>query len=166
MLKHNELTYGLKIMRRHPGFALAAILTLAVAIATMVLVVEVADTVMFRSLPVQDPAALVMLRWEQRKPLTEQIRQQWTGFQEDTSFSYPFFESIQRSGLFSNVFGFAPIDTSFTRAKIDGHETLPRGEAITTDYFAGLGIQPQVGRLINPSALHSSDRVIDISYAF
>lgn len=167
MLIRKELVHGLRVMRRHPAFTSAAVVTLALAIATTVLIFEVIDSVALRSLPVKDPGTLVILQWKQHKPLSPQMRQQWSGFEENASFSYPFFLAIQHSNILSSVFGFTPVDTTFTRATIEGREVSPRGEAITTGYFAGLGIQPLIGHLIsNEVGNEYSNPVVNISYAF
>ncbi len=55
----NDLWYAMRALRKSPGFALAAILTLAVAIAADCVVFSVADAVLFRPLPYKDPDRLV-----------------------------------------------------------------------------------------------------------
>src|SRR5436190_1219180 len=51
--------YALRVFRRNPGFALVAILSLALGIGANTALFEVVDAVRFRALPVADPATLV-----------------------------------------------------------------------------------------------------------
>src|ERR1035438_6343086 len=53
-----DLTYALRQLRRNPGFAAAAVLTLALGIGANAAIYQVLDAVAFRSLPVRDPASL------------------------------------------------------------------------------------------------------------
>lgn len=58
-----DLRYALRGFRRSPGFALTAILSLALGIGASVSIFTVADSLLLRPLPYRDPSRLVML-WE------------------------------------------------------------------------------------------------------
>jgi hypothetical protein len=55
-----DVRYGLRTMRRNPGFTLAAILSLSLGIGATTAVFSLMDTVMLRMLPVYNPARLVI----------------------------------------------------------------------------------------------------------
>ena len=57
-----DLSYALRQLRRNPGFAAAAVLTLALGIGANAAIYQVLDAVVFRSLPVRDPASLVQIQ--------------------------------------------------------------------------------------------------------
>ena len=61
-----DLRYALRGLKRFPGFAVTAILSLALGIGASVSIFTVADNLLLRPLPYRDPSRLVML-WEQNK---------------------------------------------------------------------------------------------------
>lgn len=54
-----DVRYGLRSLRRHPGFVIAAVIPLGVGIAAVTSVFAVVDHVLLRPLPYDDPDALV-----------------------------------------------------------------------------------------------------------
>jgi len=55
----SDAAYAVRQLRRSPAFAAAAILTLALGIGANAAIYQVLDAVLFRVLPVKDPARLV-----------------------------------------------------------------------------------------------------------
>lgn len=55
-----DLRYGMRVLRRNPGFAAAAILSLALGIGGNAAIFSVLDALVFRPLPVSDPSRLVL----------------------------------------------------------------------------------------------------------
>src|SRR5438309_7540315 len=91
----NDLRFALRQLRKSPGFAFVAVLTLALGIGANVVVFGVVNAALLRPLDVSDPQNLYQLRigpwtnWKLLKP------------------SYPAFEDIrQRSSTFSGMAGF------------------------------------------------------------
>ena len=60
-MKH-DLTYTLRLLRRAPAFALAAVATLALGIGASTAMFSIIDTVVLRPLRFPEPERLVMLR--------------------------------------------------------------------------------------------------------
>ncbi|MGH7555976.1 MAG: ABC transporter permease, partial [Longimicrobiales bacterium] len=60
---HRDLQHGVRLMRRSPGFAAAAVLTLALGIGAATAVFSLVYGVVLRPLPYDQPERLVML-WE------------------------------------------------------------------------------------------------------
>src|SRR5439155_16691454 len=111
-----NVRFGLRQLRRNPGFTAVAVLTLALGIGANTAIFRLIDAVMLRSLPVRDPSQLVVLRWtahkEPRRNGTSSFGDCWNEESGENpsgcSFPYPVFEQI-RSGkdAFSGVTAFA-----------------------------------------------------------
>lgn len=56
-----DLRFGLRMLRKSPGFALTTIAVLALGIGANAAVFSVVDAVLLRSLPPRDPERVVML---------------------------------------------------------------------------------------------------------
>ena len=63
-----DLRYGLRLIRKNPGFSAVVVLTLAVGIGANTAIFSVVNAVMLRSLPFKDPDRLVRLN--ESNPLT------------------------------------------------------------------------------------------------
>src|SRR5262245_10961014 len=57
----HDISHGLRVLRRNPGFALTAVVTLALGIGANTAIFSVLDSVLLRSLPVAHPEELVVL---------------------------------------------------------------------------------------------------------
>src|SRR5829696_1520342 len=88
-----DLRFAVRGLRRHPGFTLVAVLTLALGIGASTAVFSVVEALTLRPLPVKHPEQLAQLA------RTFDGRPAWY-------FPYPIvLELERRSDLFSGVFG-------------------------------------------------------------
>jgi hypothetical protein len=106
----NDLRNGFRMLLKNPGFAAAAVLTLALGIGANTAIFSPLDAVMFRMLPVEDPEQLVQLT----RPLA-------TGG-TNTSFSYPDFEGYRdQNRVCSGMFAFFRLRDAATGRRRSGY---------------------------------------------
>jgi predicted permease len=130
-----DIRYALRVLWKSPAFTLVATLTLMLGIGANVVVFGVVNAVLLRPLDVSDPHNLYQLRL---KP--------WTSGKALTT-SYPAFEDYrQRNTTFIGLAGY----NGFTGGRLRWGNTVKNvsGYSVTGNYFEFLGVQPQLGRLI------------------
>jgi len=144
-----DLRYAVRTLRKSPGFAAAAILTLALAIGSNTAVFSVVNGVLLRPLPFAEQDRLFML--------AEQSRQ--GAFRPP---SYPtFLDWRAQSSAFS---GLAYVRGGGQRlAGSEGVQSIP-ASFVSPGFFATLGESPLVGRLFTPDEEQSGAHVTVLSY--
>jgi predicted permease len=126
------------MMRRAPIFTAIAVLSLAMGIGATTTVFTLVNSLMFRTLPVREPGQLV------------ELLSRYPGEPRMNFFWWRFFEHYRDGNhVFSDLFGFSP--ASLKVATESGEAEPVVGEYVTGRFFPALGIQPAIGRLIEPS---------------
>ncbi|MGH9343572.1 MAG: ADOP family duplicated permease [Terriglobia bacterium] len=148
-----DVRYGLRQLRRNPGFTAVAVLTLALGIGATTAIFSVVDAVMLKMLPVAHPEQLVLLRWESPHETTDYL-------------PYPTFDDLQKHDLvFSGMFGFhgLPLATS-----IEGKPGLAAGQLVSGSFFQTLGVKASIGRTFTSEEdrVPGGDPVAVISYDY
>ncbi len=137
-----DLRYGVRTLGRSPGFALVAILTLALGIGANTAIFSVFNQVLLRRLPVKNPNELVVLH---NPGLT--TGHTWSDGDETESFSYPMYKGLRdANSVFSGLMARYPFDASvFYR---DNTERA-QGDLVSGNFFEVLGVQPALGRVFS-----------------
>ncbi len=133
----HDLRYGLRMMRRNPGFAAVVTLTLAIGIASSATVFSWIDAVLLQPISgVADPARLVTLE-------TVASNGDWI------TTSYPdFIDFRDHLKLFDGIAVTRPAVFSVGQ---EAHAERVWGELVSGNYFSVLGVSPELGRLFLPS---------------
>ena len=149
-----DLKYALRMLIKAPGFAVIAILTLALGIGANSAIFSVIDTVLLRPLPFKNPDEIVMI---------------WGRYANDTGpvrgnvHSYPDFVDLRdQSQSIASMAAYTR--TAGTLSYAEDANYL-EGLAITPGVFDVLGVQPLLGRgFTEEDAKNEADRVVVLSY--
>ncbi len=126
-----DLRFGLRTLRRSPGFSTAAILSLALGIGANTAVFSVIYGTLFSPLPVPEPAQLVAVYHQNN----------W-GVLSSSSFpDYKFYRDHNR--VFSGMTAYLRVPMVMRAGE---RSEKISGELVSPDYFSVLGIAPSAGR--------------------
>ena len=149
-----DLRHAARLLRRNPGFASIAVLSLALGIGANTAIFSLVNAFLLRSLPVRNPEELVLFRAVEgvngrmsRAGENNGSIDPATGRNSTTSFSLLILDRFRAtpSGL-SEVFAFAPV--SQPNVLIDGQpEIAASAQLVSGNYHAGLGVPARLGRI-------------------
>jgi predicted permease len=132
-----DVRYGLRILRKNPGFASVAILTLALGIGANTAIFSVVQGVLLAPLPYRQPENLVLV-WQYNQTLKRAITD-----------SYPDFLDWQRNvRSFQQMAAYDSQDHNLTAPGTPEHLS---GEEISSGFLSTLGINPILGREFSPA---------------
>ncbi len=136
-----DLKFGLRMMRKAPGFTAVAVLALALGIGVNTAILSTVNGFILRPLPVEKPGELVSPFWGNKKDTRV-----WG------DFSYPNYIDLRDqnksfSGLMAWSMTSAGISSSESRKAGDGGRAeVAWGEFVSGNYFDVLGVKPVLGR--------------------
>jgi putative ABC transport system permease protein len=126
-----DIRFGLRLLRKNPGFTAVAVLTLALGIGANAAVFSVVYAVLLRPLPYRDPSRLVVLR-------------ETTPRVGDVSVSFPdFIDWRAASHAFAQMAAVQSVD--FNLAGVTQPESIS-GDAVSPNFLSMMGVRPLLGR--------------------
>jgi predicted permease len=135
-----DIRYALRMIRRSPGFTAVTVLSLALGIGANTAVFSLINTLMLRLLPVREPDQLV------------ELLQHYPGEPRGNGYwsvpSYQYYRD--HNHIFSGLIATSTRTGIHLRAEGLEVETV-NGVAVTGNFFAVLGVDPAIGRLIGPA---------------
>ncbi len=141
-----DLRYGLRTLRRSPGFAFVAVMTIALGIGASTAVFTVINTFFLNSVPIPNPSTLVALYAVPQGTDPHANNPQPLSFLDLEDYQ-------DKNKVFTSLAGYSsPTPLSFSEGK---NADRLFAELVTGNYFETLGISPALGRF--PSA--QEDRV-------
>jgi predicted permease len=149
-----DVRHSLRALRKAPGFAAVAVLTLSLGIGANTAIFSLVNSALLRPLPVKDPAQITLI-----------------GVSRDLgpfsmNISYPVLQDLlnQTNSPFSDIIAFQYGADGLT---IDGKGYSAFTNYVTGNYFEMLGVKPALGRLFLPTegAVPGADPVIVLSYS-
>src|SRR5712692_4238287 len=156
-----DVRYGCRTMTANKAFSALAVLSLALGIGANTAIYSFMESILLLSLPVADPASLVVLNWHSRPP--QNANKEWVhvihgvqgilwpgdkGALVSGIFPYAALETLREENpVFSTLFGY--FNGHNRNLAVRGQATSASAEYVTGDYFRGLEVSPAAGRLIN-----------------
>ena len=128
-----DIRFGLRRLRKSPGFTAIAILTLALGMGASTSIFSVVNTVLLGPLPYKDPGRLAMI-WG-----TNPRR----GIDKTPVSPGDYFEWQQKNTVFQDIAASHDNQVTLTGA---GNPQLLVGYDFSANYFSVLGASPELGR--------------------
>ncbi len=146
-----DIRFGLRMLRKNPGFTAVAVLTLALGIGANTAIFSVVDAVLLRPLPFSNPSRLVMV-WEAFPKLNH----------PKLSFSPPDFVSLERAQQsFEGIGGYRE---EFVDISGQGQPEQVTAARVSASLFPVLGVGPAVGHVFAAEDDTPGNRVVLLSY--
>jgi putative ABC transport system permease protein len=124
-----DVRYAIRALRRNPGFAAVAVLSLALGIGANTAIFSLIDALVLKSLPVSHPEELVQVTmgspWYFSNPIWEQLR--------------------DRQDIFAGVFAYGRWNFNLARG---GEVRNVNGQYVSGEYFDTLGVRTVLGRTL------------------
>lgn len=154
-----DVRYGLRQLRRSPGFTVVAVVTLALGIGANAAIFRLVDAVRLRTLPVKDPQRLAIIH------LKTDLWWQGNFNGPYPQFTYPLWQQVrQRQQAFSSIAVWSGDQTNLATG---GEMDIAHDIWVSGDFFTVLGVHPFLGRLISPSDDQPGCAGgVDLSYGF
>ena len=132
----HDLRYALRMLRKSSGFSVVAVLTIALGIGATTAIFSVVDATLLHPLPYPQPEQLVSIEDDLPGVGSQNI-----------GMSVPEWQDLQRSGIFEYVSPTWYDDNNLTGSSKPARVSLV---SVAPNYFALLGVKPQLGRIFNP----------------
>jgi predicted permease len=130
-----DARFGARMLRRAPLVTAVALLTLTLAIGANSAIFSLVDPLLFRDVPVRDPASLVQFTFQYPRDPPLNI------------FSLANYEQYRDGNhVFSDLVGLAPLTTESRT----GEEPIA-AEVVTGNFFQAFGVRPALGRVLDVS---------------
>lgn len=133
-----DLGYAFRQLRKAPGFAFAAIATLALGIGANTAIFSVVYTLLLKSLPFQNADRIVSIL---------ETHPQTSGGGEATYLDFKDWQDQQKS--FDELGAYSVLNPDSVALRVAGESEQVRRVLVTGNYFSVLGVSPMMGRTIN-----------------
>lgn len=152
-----DIRYGVRGIFKNRLFTALAALSLALGIGANTAIYSFMDAILMRSLPVTDPAALIVVKWQAAvsssgspsvmRSMDGHVYREGAG-RVAPIFPFAAFERLQEASASVVSSLFAHKSAGSVNVIIRGEAELVPGEFVSGEFFRGLAVIPAAGRLI------------------
>ena len=130
-----DLYHGSRMLAKNPAFTVVAVISLAIGIGANCAMYSYADALLLRPLPVARPGDVISVG----------TKVSLAGFSSLVN-SYPDFQDLRdRTRSFENLTAFTSLTVGLTD-KPDAVAQMKFGMLVTSNLFAAMGVEPELGR--------------------
>ncbi|MFN0107523.1 MAG: ABC transporter permease [Blastocatellia bacterium] len=147
-----DLRFGARMLMKQKSITIIAALSLALGIGANTALFSIVDAMLLKMLPVKEPSRLVLFRSMAPREFSagsyngNSNTDPATGQRRMTSFPFQSYQRMrEQESALSDVFAFG--DLGFN-VSADGQADVAGGQAVTGNYYAGLGVQAMLGRVL------------------
>ena len=156
-----DLEHAVRSLKADPLFTTVAILALALGIGANTAIFSVMNAVVLRLLPVHEPDRVFNLSCDGQPNGAGN-----TG-ETETSFSVLVFEQMRKqTQIFSDVMAYVPMGFNKIAVRIGNVPEEAAGEMVSGNYFSGLGVSAECGRLLSPADEQEHSQTVVLSHRF
>jgi predicted permease len=148
-----DLRYATRMLLKKPFFTAVIVITLSLGIGANTALFSTVDAVLLKKLPVPEPDRLLLFKSLVPRSFTyggyngSTYLDPVTGLTNATSFPYQtFLRFNEKESSLSDIVAFASVGG--LNVKIEGQAEVASGQAVSGNYYSGLGVQPLIGRTI------------------
>src|SRR5215510_12636128 len=145
-----DLRYGARILMKQKSITVIAVLSLALGIGANTALFSVVDAVLLKTLPVKEPERLALFEWRAGRSFrTSGIGGE--SYEATSLFRHEVFTRMRQAQAapdtpLSDLFAFAPLGE--LNGVVGQQAEIVSGQVVSGSYYAGLGVQPVLGRAI------------------
>ncbi|HTS09017.1 MAG TPA: ABC transporter permease, partial [Candidatus Eisenbacteria bacterium] len=157
----SDASFALRQLRRSPGFAVSAIITLALGIGATTAIFSLVDGILLRPLPFPNADRLVAVDTLEFPPGAAPTN---TAAADYLGTSYPdFFDWQRQNHTFESLADYEDITRLFSRSDGVGARVLVGGR-VSANFFPTIGVAPALGRNFTAEEEQPGHRVAILSH--
>jgi len=158
-----DVRYAARVLRRSPGFAAVAILSMGLGIGANTAIFSLVDALLLRSLPVRNASELMTVGDPARTGGVSE------GAGRTDLFSHPFYERFrERNSVFRDVYATGRSEKLNVMVSGAAEVSHVRARFVTGNFFGMLGVRALIGRTFTEEEVRREGGapVIVISYGY